>query len=78
VHADAAVERLQFVPAHVVHEGFAGHDAAGIDSQGTEQLELVTGQRPLLAVEAHYAGTAIDLQKPAPGDRLRSHPGPAA
>jgi hypothetical protein len=69
VDVNAAVEGLQCLATRAVHEGLARHDAAGINGQSTQQLELVTGQRPLLAVEAHQAGLAIDLQAPEPQAR---------
>src|SRR5215510_7687359 len=33
VHINAAVERLKFLPAHTVHDGFAGHDPPRMDGE---------------------------------------------
>src|SRR5262245_102611 len=36
MHINAAVERLEFLPADMVHEGFAGHDPPRVDGQDAQ------------------------------------------
>ena len=64
VHVDAAVEGLQGVPAHALHQRFAREHAAGAVGQSHQQVELMAGERPLAPVEADDARLAVDLEPP--------------
>src|SRR5678815_4900999 len=61
VDVDAAVERLQRVAAHALHQRVAREDPARALGEGRQQVELVAGQRPLPSVEADAARLAVDL-----------------
>ena len=69
VHVDTAVECLQIFAAHLEHQCIARHDPARVFGEREKQLELVTGQRAHLAVTAHFACVAIDLEPIEPKRR---------
>ena len=77
VHVDAAIERFEVLAPDELHQGIAGQHLARAARESPEQLELVAGDRPLLAFEPHDPGGAIDLQRPEP-ERLRFRARPRA
>ena len=77
MHVDAAVERFQGHIAHPVHELLAAEHPAGALRQRAEQVELVAGQRPFLAVDQHKARRAVDGQPAEAHDLVRRRPAAA-
>ena len=77
MHVDAAVEGLEVLAPDELHQGVAGQHLARTARERPEQLELVAGDRPLLAFEPHDPGGAVDLERPEP-ERLRPRARPRA
>ena len=76
VHVDGAVEGLERLAAHELHQLLARQHAARLLGERHQQLELVAGERALVAVEPHVARVAVDLE-PAEAQR-RAGPRSAA
>ena len=72
VDVDAAVERLQRLPAHQLHQPLAREHAPGVLGQRPEQLELVAGERARLAAQLEAARVAVDLEAPEAQARARA------
>jgi hypothetical protein len=62
VHVDAAVEGLEAVAAHALHQRVAGHHAPCILCERQQQRELVSGERTLLARDPHRERVPVDFQ----------------
>src|SRR5919204_2491975 len=62
VHVDRAVEGLELLALHEVHQRLAREDASGALGERHEEIELERREAALRAVEPHAARVAIDLQ----------------
>ena len=52
---DRAVERLQLLAFHQVHQLFPAQDAPGVLRQRDQEIELVAGQGRVMAIDLHGA-----------------------
>src|SRR4029077_9015984 len=59
VHVDRAVEGLELLALHQVHQRLAREHAPGALGERDEEIELQRGDAALHAVEAHAARVAV-------------------
>ena len=68
---DRAVEGLEFLALDEIHQALAREHPSGVFGQRHQKIELVAGEKPLVAVDADHAGFAVDLKPPEAQHRLR-------
>src|ERR671936_1023827 len=62
MHVDRAVEGLELLALHEVHQRLAREHAPGALGERHEEVELERGDAALDAVDAHAPRIAVDLQ----------------
>jgi hypothetical protein len=74
VHIDGAIESLQDLRLHHVHQHLPRHDALRMLGEGQQQTKLVGSDGTHLAVLANFAGAAVDLEPAKSQNIVRDGP----
>src|SRR4029077_8708148 len=62
VHVDRAAKGLQRLSPDAVHQLLSGQDPAGAAGHRRQQVELVSGEVPLVVIDAYPSRALIDLE----------------